>query len=194
MVLLLTSLAAQAQGIYTYDQQSSTDESAWPYGAGVAIQLASPYGQSFTPNSSGLNFIRLNLNDNNPNNSLGATLYLNLRADSISGTVLATTPTVTLVNGFTGPTDFFFSSDVALTPVTTYAFEIVIQFGSDSWNARAGELNYAGGTAYYQGLPLTGSDVWFREGTYAVPEPSALALVLLGAGMLAWIRRARRGC
>ena len=189
--LLLTAFVARGQG-FTYDQQSSVDETAWPYGAGAPIQLLSPYGQSFTPNLTSVNFIRLNLNDNNPGNALGATLYLNLRADSISGAVLATTPTVSLPSGFTGPVDFFFQSEVPLTPLSTYTFEIVVQLGSDSWNSRAGELNYAGGMVFANGLAAPGSDVWFREGTYTVPEPSTAAIMLLGAGALWWHRRRRR--
>jgi hypothetical protein len=85
IVLLLLSAGniAAAQGTFIYDQQSSTDESAWPYGAGGNLQNSTPTGQSFTPSLSAVGFVRLNLNDPNPINGLGATIYLNLRTGSI---------------------------------------------------------------------------------------------------------------
>ena len=186
----LSGLLACGQG-FIYDQQSSTDESVLPNGSGTSIQLSSPLGQSFTPNLTAVNFIRLNLNDNNPNNSLGGIIYLNLRTDTVGGTLLATTTPVTFANGFTGTADFYFASDVPLTPSATYAFELVIQLGSDSWNALAWEYNYPGGVAFGNGVPAPAGDLWFREGTI-VPEPSVGALTLLGAGVLWWNRRKRR--
>jgi PEP-CTERM motif len=180
IALLFAHSSGRSQGNLVFDQQSSTDETAWPYGAGVNIQQADPYGQSFVPSLSALNLIRLNLNDLNPTNGLGVTLFLSLRTNSMSGSVLANTASVVLTNGFTGTADFSFPSNVSLTPGATYLFQIVIQ-GGDLWNAAAGEYNYPNGTAFYQGLPLSGSDLWFREGI--VPEPSSTVLVLFGAGL-----------
>jgi PEP-CTERM motif-containing protein len=188
MVALLSVCVSHAQSTFIYDQQSSTDESPLPYGAGAHIQQLTPYGQSFTPNLPAVGFIRLNLNDNNPNNGQGVTLYLNLRANSISGTVLATTLLVNLPNAFTGTCDFLFASEVSLTPSAPYTFELVIQSG-DSWNANAGEFNYPGGMVFAHGVPAFNSDLWFREGI--VPEPSSAALALLG-GVLVWLRRRSR--
>src|SRR5262245_28712624 len=59
----LAAVLARGQGSFVFDQQSSTNETAWPYGAGVNIQQADPYGQSFVPTFSALNFVTLNLND-----------------------------------------------------------------------------------------------------------------------------------
>jgi len=180
---------AIGQGTFIYDQQSSMNEMSFPNGSGAFIQLLSPYGQSFTPTLSAIDFIRLNLDDNNPNNGIGATLYLNLRTGDINGTILATTPSVTLANGFTGTMNFFFSSDVPLTPGDIYTFQIVVQSG-DSWNAIAGEYNYSGGMAFANGVAASGSDLWFREGVLSVPEPSPSWLVLLGSGIFLYARRA----
>jgi hypothetical protein len=153
-----------------------------------------PYGQSFTPLASSMNFIRLGMIDMNPNNGLGATVHLNLRADAVDGLILATTPSLSFGNGYSSFVNFFFSADIPLNPGNLYVFEIVAEFRSDDWRASASEYFYPGGTAIIQGGPLSGSDLWFREGTYTIPEPSAQAIALLGAGVLAWLRRAKKGC
>ncbi|HEV2208222.1 MAG TPA: PEP-CTERM sorting domain-containing protein [Verrucomicrobiae bacterium] len=189
---LMWSTLAVAQGTFLYDQQSSTDETAWPYGSGGSLPSAAPCGQSFTPTLSGINFIRLNFNDGNPNDGLGTSVYLNLRANSFTGTTLGTSDSVAMPNGFTGVEDFSFSSTIPLTPGTTYFFEIVETPSWVPWNFANGSYDYAGGYAYYRGSPAGGSDLWFREGLYTVPEPSAALLGLLGFGVLGLLR-ARRG-
>ena len=187
--LLLLCLSVCGQGTFFYDQESSMDETAFQHGAGGTIQqIPTPFGQSFTPTIAAVNFIRLNLNDNSPNNGLGATLYVNLRTNSIGGPLLASTMPVTLTNGFTGVANFFFSSSVQLTPNEIYYFEPVVQSG-DLWNAISGEYNYPGGTAFYQGLALSGGDYWFREGIYVVPEPLSMTLVFICGGLALWVRR-----
>jgi|ERR1022692_2804384 hypothetical protein len=190
VALLVGTLLVHGQGAFIYDQQSSTNEGALPYGAGVVIQqIASPYGQSFTPTLSAVDFIRLKLNDNDPNNSLSATLRVNLRTNSINGSILASTASVSLTNGFTGVVNFFFSSSLSLTPGVVYYFQPVVQSG-DLWNLEAGEYNYPGGSVFVGGFAATASDYWFREGI--VPEPSAGLLFLFGSGVVAWCHRKKR--
>jgi len=111
------------QGTIVYDQQSSIDESAWPNGAGPTIQgITAPFGQSFTPSFTSLDFIRLNLNDPDPVNGSGAVLYVNVRANSITGPILSSTSPVNLANGFTGVVSFLFGNTVSLTPGEVYYF------------------------------------------------------------------------
>ena len=184
-VLMLFAFGARGQ--FVYDQQSSTLETLV---GGPVIQSFSPYGQSFTPTFSSVSFIRLMLYDNNQNNGVGATISLNLRENSISGTLLATTSSVSLANGFAGTVNFLFPSEISLTPGQIYAFELIVQSGSDLWNASAGEYNYTGGTAFANGVPAAGSDLWFREGI-VVPEPSSLSLIALSTGILLVMRRRR---
>lgn len=187
--LLWVSLAL-GQGTFFYDQQSSTDETPWGYGGGGSLPSIAPCGQSFTPTLSGVNFVRLNLNDGNPNDGLGTTIHLNLRANSFSGTILGTSDTVAMPNGFTGVENFFFPSIISLTPDTLYFFEVVETPSWVQWNIAAGSYDYYLGDAYYLGRAASGSDLWFREGIY-VPEPSALALAALAAATLAYTRRKR---
>lgn len=190
-LLILVNFLARGQGAFLYDQQSSTDESPFPYGAGGPIQqLATPYGQSFTPTFSTVDFVRLNLNDNDPNNGLGATLYVNLRTGSINGTIVTSSMPITLANSFTGVVDFNFANSVSLTPNAVYYFEPIVQSG-DQWNIIAAEYGYPDGTAFSGGFAVTGSDFWFREGII-VPEPTSVGLMLLGVGGLVLYRRHKR--
>jgi hypothetical protein len=181
------TLCAPAQG-FVYDQQSSTDESS-PVGSGsFNIQLESPFGQSFTPQLAGINFIRLIVADERLLNSLGATLFLTLHDGSFSGPVLGITPQVVLPRDYRGTVNFFFSDLIPLTPGNLYVFEVSITLGSDSFGIRAGEYGYAGGDSIFNGTPNTGGDLWFREGIYTVPEPSVFALTAFGLGLF-WFHR-----
>lgn len=188
---VIVAYAAQGQGTFIYDQQSSTDESPWPYGAGGTIQqIPAPFGQSFTPAFPAIDFVRLKLNDPNPNNALGATLYLNLRTNSVSGPILSSSTRVNLADSFTGVVNFFFADTVSLTAGSIYFFEPVVDSG-DQWNISAGEYNYPGGSTFIQGLALPGSDLWFREGI--VPEPTWASMAWLVGAVALWLRhRARR--
>jgi MYXO-CTERM domain-containing protein len=195
LILIMFCLSAKqatlAQGvIYIYDQQSSTNEAQGAAGGGNGIQGNAPFGQSFTPSLSAVGFIRLNLQDYAYGNGLGATLYVNLRTDSITGTVLSASAPVFMPDGYVGFTNFIFSNPVSVTPGTTYFFEPIVQSG-DFWNAGVSEYNYPGGTSYAHGIGLGGGDFWFREGIIVpAPEPGTLGLGLLGAGLL-WAARQR---
>lgn len=179
--------ATQAQGTFIYDQESSSDEIS-PFGS-VVIQGYSSLGQSFTPSLSTIGFVRLRQFDINPGNALGATVAVNLRSNSMSGAILGTTIPMTMTNGFAGSINFFFASAVPVTPSTTYFFETVVLSG-DNWGITLLGDTYAGGSVYASGFPVSGNDLWFREGI-VVPEPST-AIFLLGGGIVALFVRRRR--
>jgi len=174
------------QGTFTYDQQSALESTGG--GIASAIQPYQPMGQSFVPTLSSVGFIRLSLGDS-AINGLGATVYVNLLANSITGTVLASTEPVFMPDGFSRYPDFFFSTPVPVTPGNTYYFQPVVQSG-DLWGITAyNAYNYPNGTAFSLGATAPFFDVWFREGIYIVPEPSLAALGFLGVACLAWARR-----
>ena len=130
-VTLLATLVSRGQGSFIYDQQSGTDERPFP-GAGTSIRYFQPHsGQSLTPTLASVGFIRLNLNDANPNSGLGATMYVNLRSVSITGPVLGSSATFFMPDGFAGVTNSLFIAPVAVTPSVTYFFEPLIQSGDD---------------------------------------------------------------
>src|SRR6266567_12350 len=149
-----------AQGTFVYDQQSSTE--SFPGEANALIQPDGPVGQSFTPSLTAVGFIRLDLFDWNNNNGKGATVFVNLRANSIGGTILGSSTPVFMPDGFAvhsgGFTNFFFQTPVSVTPGTTYYFDLVAQAGSDTWGVRRYFFgsDYPGGTEFISGLPGIG--------------------------------------
>src|SRR5882672_1048303 len=81
LTLMLAGLVAYGQDTFTYDQQSSNETTNG--GKTMAIQANEPIGQSFTAALSSVGFIRLFLSDN-AFDSVGATVYVNLRTNSIT--------------------------------------------------------------------------------------------------------------
>jgi hypothetical protein len=177
---------AHGQGVFVYDQQSSDE--LLPGEVAVAVQASQPLGQSFTPMLSSVGFIRLQLDDLNPGNGLGAMLQVNLRTGSITGPIVASSDIVSLPDGApVSFVDFLFATLVSVTPNTTYYFQPVVLSGDIVMLGRfIPGSDYAGGVEYYQGAPGF-DDLWFREGI-VVPEPSSSLLLLLG-GFVAWCRR-----
>ena len=177
-----------AQGTIVFDQESSTDETPYPYGSFGALRDAvSPWGQSFTPTLPQVGFIRLSFNDGNVNDGLGAAVYVNLRSGSISGPIIGVTRLVDMPSLFRGVSQFDFGVTVAVTPGTPYYFEPVLQSGG-TWNLAGWSYNYSGGSVYSGGQPVPQSDLWFREGI-VVPEPHVSAFALLAVCIL--LMRAR---
>jgi hypothetical protein len=194
ILTLFAACCALGQGTLIYDQQSSTDETPLPLGQGGRLPTSPGLGngQSFIPTLSSVGFIRLLFQDADPTDFAGATVNVNLRSGSINGPIISTTPTVQMLNTFSGPETFFFPTAVPVTAGSTYYFEPVEQSGgSGGWNAAIGQYNYSGGTAFVSGSPLGPQDYWFREGIL-VPEPSSAALLLLGGAALISTRRPKR--
>lgn len=176
--------------VFAYDQQSSV-EGVYGEGGGV-IQPNQPMGQSFTPEFSGVGFIRLYIIDTTGLGGLGGTIYVNILGNSITGTVLGKSDIESIpTGGFTGPVNFFFQTSVAVTPGVAYYFQPV---ANNNTLAVAGDnggsyYSYPGGTAFFNGVSQPNEDLWFREGIYIVPEPSPLWLILLGGGIWFFVRR-----
>ena len=188
VALAALTLSTQGQGSLQYDQQSAF--APIPPSILWTIQPNGPIGQSFIPSLTAVGFVQLELFDGHPNNGLGATLYVNLRSDSITGPILSSSDPVFMPETPSGGgvTNFFFSGPAAVVPGTTYFFEIVVQSG-DFWRVNVAG-NYASGAAYFQGSAQPFEALWFREGV-VVPEPSIASLILLTSGALMYARRRR---
>jgi hypothetical protein len=191
LATFLAALSSFAQGTFQYDQQS------WPGPIPPNIleyiQGNEPIGQSFTPSLPAVGFVQLELFDAHPNNGVGATVYVNLRSNSISGPIIASSNPVFLPDTPTGGgvTNFFFSGAPAVVPGTIYFFEIGVQSG-DLWRINSlGANDYSAGTAFLQGAAQPLEDFWFREGV-VIPEPSATTLLLLAGALWACFERTER--
>jgi hypothetical protein len=173
---------ACSQGTLVYDQQSTNLIEGAAF-----LRSGQPMGQSFTPFLSSIDFIELNLYDSDSLSQSGATVYLNLRSGSITGSILASTAAVFLPDGFFGTASFSFSSPITVIPGVTYYFQPLIQSG-DSMGSYVTDGSYTGGTAIYQSVPIVDRDLWFREGI-VIPEPGTWVLLVVGCGLLAWRSR-----
>ena len=185
-ILLASVILGRCQQAFMYDQQSSTNETAG--GVFVNIQSNEPIGQSFVPALSSVGFVRLYVSDSSFPTGSPATVYVNLLAGSITGTVLGATIPLDLSGGFYGFTNFLFSTPVSVTPGTTYYFQLVAN-SADDWRTSIIGVYGFDGTPYLNGVPYGSgsSQLWFREGI-VVPEPS-LSLALLAGGALLCFRR-----
>ena len=184
-LILLNTLHASyyllAQGTFVYDQQSVSSDAR--IGESLFdIQSNQPIGQSFSPTLSSIDFIRLLLADREFN-TVGATVLVNLRANSITGPILASTTPLFMPDGFAGVTNFLFAGSVPITPGTTYYFQPVVQSGVPWGIVNDIHFMYSGGTMFSSGQVVSDADLWFREGII-VPEPSALGLLAIGLSVV----------
>ncbi|PYJ05750.1 MAG: hypothetical protein DME25_07885 [Verrucomicrobia bacterium] len=182
--LVLAGAESGGQTTNIYDQQSY--DHAIPANVLYGIQQFQPIGQSFTPTLPSIGFVQFDLYDDRSLNGLGATLYVNLRANSITGAVVSSTTPVFLPDDSFGVVSFLFPTPAPLAPGTTYYLEPVVQSG-DLWLVNGGGNPYPRGTAFIRGADI-GEDLWFREGII-VPEPSAAWLTLVGVGVSLYASR-----
>lgn len=178
-------LSAVAQGTLVYDQQSSADETS--SFSPVHIQFYGSVGQSFTPSLSRVDFVRLRLRDAAPGNSLGATLVVNVRSDSMSGPILGASTPIAFADNYNVAANFLFGSIVPVVSNTTYFLDVVVQTGDDWGLVTLGDT-YPSGSFYGSGFPFSGADLWFREGIL-VPEPSSVLVLFMGGGVVGWFMR-----
>jgi len=182
--ILTTVQVAYAQGTMVFDQQSWDESNRGEFLADISA--SQPIGQSFTPSLAGIGFVRLYISDRS-SDGIGTTVFVNIRSGSITGAVIGSTSPVALPDQFHGPMNFLFSTEIPLTPGVTYFLQPVIQSGED-FGIGFGPFNFAGGNGFFNGIPSQFDDLWFREGII-VPEPSSVALLLVGGATVAYVRR-----
>lgn len=201
IVFVLLTVTAMGQGTILLDQQSSTDETPPPGFWGDSLQHESQAsggcGQSFTPALSGVDFVEFMFQGINMPDQAGTKVFVNLRADSITGTILGVSAPIIIPPSYVGPVTFLFPSRISLAPGTTYYFEATPPLYANSSNNDPIQIlgntsyNYAGGGAFGNGRPSPMGDLWFREGVI-VPEPSSAAIIV--AGIVYGLRRRFNRC
>ena len=191
LIALLSGASSYGQDQFIYDQESANEQT--PGGSPASLLPSEqPVGQSFVPRLSSVGFIRLSTRDTQMD-GFGATLYVMLRTDSITGPVIASTAPVILLDGFNGHVNFTFATPARVTPGTTYYFQPVLESGVNWVVHGYNDYNYPDGDAYYRGLRQPGLDLWFREGV-VVPEPATLILSLTGLLTLMNTKPFRTAC
>jgi hypothetical protein len=173
LLLLIISVAISPAKADTIFDQTNT---GLPLGTlSQNLLVFSPLGQSFTPTLTSLNFVNLLTVDGS------ATVEVNIRSGSISGTILGTSqPTVIPFSIATSVSSFSFSTPVTLIAGDLYVMEPFVVSG-DTLVGSTDTHNYVGGNQILGGIVQTNNDLWFQEGI-STPEPGAL--LLLGTGLI----------
>jgi PEP-CTERM motif len=156
------------------------------------IAVFSPIGQSFTPDQPSLNFVDLFVDD--PFGPIGGTLQVLISFDTIIGPLLGVSLPTIVSAGFHGPTEFLFPSQIPIVAGTLFVIRATQLSGDLSLllgSSGGPNSTYPGGDEILGGIPQTNNDLWFAEGTTAVPEPSAL--LLLFSALAAIALRGRKG-
>jgi hypothetical protein len=173
--LLFLGSAALADPILTIDQSNEQP------GTLYQIDYYEPVGQGFRPSLEQLVSIELWLSD--LNNHVGPILpfTLNLRGDSIAGSILATVDVTPAYPGGNAWIEFAFATPVVLSPGELYVIELQAASARGGWMASfsPGGTDYAEGVAYFNGVASANEDFMFRT-IAIVPEPSTWTMLMIG--------------
>ena len=162
---------------------------------GYNVQDFAPIGQSFTPTLASLHDVEVAVEPAAIPGLPPSNLILEIRAGSITGTVLGTATNP--VYSSTGYEDsyfalFDFNPTITLVPGDSYVFDLEAPAATAFLMLPDANNPYPGGTAFLSGAPRGGGgDFYFSEGPQ-VPEPFSMALLATAAGATFWLRRARR--
>jgi hypothetical protein len=179
-LLVAHSFDLHGQGTFIVDQQSSR-----LLDAASNLQYQ-PIGQFFTPATSSLNTVVLELSLLQTAN---VSVYVNVRSSTFDGSIIASSLPTLIQSTSPLPATFSFATDVSLQPGSQYFLQaLVLSGGQARWWESFGP--YSGGAEIYNGHVVPYSALWFQEGITIVPEPSALWLSMAGAGgMVFWRKR-----
>jgi len=178
---LLLGCFARGQGTLIVDQQSTNYVEA-----NEAFSSYQPLGQSFTPALSSVSFVTFWLYD--AENTSGGTVYVDLRSTSITGPILGSTTPVFFPADYFGYPTFYFPTPISVTPGVQYFLQPIVQSGY-TFGIFDFYGSYVGGNLVEEGVVNPNAELWFQEGIVAAPEPSSSLLLLVGSGILFYVRR-----
>ena len=126
LAIFVSALSSFAQGTLVYDQQATLGNVAR---GGSYIQNQQPMGQSFTPSLSTVGFVQFMFD--NIGGAVGASVSVNLLANSITGNVVSATSSAFIQNNFNGIATFFFPSNILIQSGVEYFFLPVLVSGDN---------------------------------------------------------------
>ena len=204
LILSLPSL----RGAVVVDQQVGHSGVSF---LGVLLAEGGSAGQSFTPESSSVQFVTINtLTSANFNTPVEATLRLGLYAGESRSLGSITSPLeilvrsrmietpsgeFTIVTHVIDPVTWIFDAPVVLTPGSKYSFHVDHVSGDDLMWTASWE-SYSGGRALFTNI-LEGTEnelmnFSFSEGNL-IPEPEVFLMIPIGLAFLSSRRRRERG-
>jgi hypothetical protein len=180
---------------FVVDQTNPWDSCNSGFGCtGLNFQNFGPFGQSFTPSLPSLYGVQIVVSPATLG-PLPSDLEVEIRADTIAGTILGTasdpsyTSATPLFLGFSFA-NFDFGSSIALTPGNLYVIDVIAPTTSVLLEGPDIPNPYPGGTAIGFGTPQPTFDFYFSEGP--VPEPSPVVLLASAVGAAMWFHRRRQ--
>ncbi len=177
IVCIVSLFTSYGQTNFVLDQSSGSDN--WTPQRALSIK-AQPMGQSFKPTLPSVGFVKFYVGDNNTETHRPSSVYINLRLETLTGSIIGKSDQVYLPDGFSGISTFYFSNGLPVTPGLVYCFQPILNSDNGTVHFGYGSdmENYLGGSAFIEGERLT-SDLWFREGIMEIPEPDSYILTCL---------------
>jgi hypothetical protein len=198
----VASLQAHAQGQVVDQESHPSPINTFAEGVDGLYLTDEPneqFLQSFIPSLSAIDFVAMEFEYGTGTATVDVNLYEG-SPNAYAATLLGTTTAVTMPSEFNnngldvaGVQDFHFTTPITLTPGDTYYLEPILVSGGSQWSfVTIIDYNtYPNGELYVNGYPFVNStEIWFKEGIEAVPEPTAGALTGV-ACIVAWIFRKR---